>query len=470
MDTEPIKKIVGRGNYLETESDKQPFLTGWRGGWQGNSPLVCLPESVEKLQELVRYCHEHHIPMVPQGGNTGLTGGSVPDSSGEALLISLSRLNKIRNLNLNNMTIEVEAGAVLQDVQALAAAENLLFPVAMASEGSCQVGGIISTNAGGIDVLRYGTTRQLCLGLEVVLPDGKLLPMLSGLRKDNTGYDLKQLFIGAEGTLGFVTAATFRLFPAIKQRQTMLLAIHSIADVLDVFSIIQRQCGELLSACEVMHSNALNLVEKHLPDMQRPFAEWPQWVLLVELATSCEFIDLRMVTERLVAQWLEGGQVLDGVMAESEAQRRTLWAWRENITESARAEGVGVHCDISVPIDALPEFLQLSLEKISDAHPEALPFPFGHFGDGNIHFNFLFSKEITISNLSDVRQSINNITNDFLNHFGGSISAEHGIGRERAEMLPKVKAPEELALMNQLKRMIDPFNLMNPAVMLLPQK
>ncbi|WP_138379163.1 FAD-binding oxidoreductase [Luteithermobacter gelatinilyticus] len=459
-----LKKLAGNKGWSDDPDVLAPHLVEWRDRYVGKTPLLLLPDSTERVAALVRYCQDHNLKLVPQGGNTGLVGGGIPDDTGTEFLISTKKLTRIRDKDAFNHTLTVEAGVVLSDVQALAEEMGLLFPLSLASEGSCQIGGNISTNAGGVAVLRYGTMRDLVLGLEVVLPDGRIWNGLSGLRKDNTGYDLKQLFIGAEGTLGLITAATLKLYPNPKEKQTALLAVPSPAHAVKLFSFARDFSGDTITAFEIIPRIGLEFLFRHMPGHQDPMDQPYDWYILLECASSLsrDLLNLEKLFEKLLEKTFEKGLVLDGVIAKNEKERTALWALRENLSEVQKFEGGSIKHDIAVPVSRIPEFLDMATAAVTAVIPGIRPVPFGHIGDGNIHFNLTQPEGADKAAYLARWEEINKIVHDIVYDLGGSISAEHGIGRLKVDELPRYKSPVALDLMQHLKRAIDPKNIMNP--------
>jgi len=457
-----IKKGLGSGGWIDNPADMQPYLTSWRNGWTGKSPLVALPSNTAQVAEIVAICHRHHVSIVPQGGNTGLVGGSVPSQSGNEIVISLSRLNKIRDIDPIASTVTVDAGTVLQRVQETAAEAGFLFPLTMGSEGSAQVGGAISTNAGGTAVLRYGNMRDLVMGLEAVLPDGQIFSSLHKLPKDNTGYNLGSYFIGAEGTLGIVTAATLKLFPRPQQTLTAVIALGSADVALELLKTFRKECAEWLSAFEIMSHQALKLVTKHISGTRFPGKDNAPYYLLVELGASSQGVPLRSVFENLASEALESGKILDAVIAENTAQAKQFWQLRDSISESARKEGPGIHFDISLPLAQIPNFLRQMEPQIKAVTPDMILFPFGHIGDGNLHYNMYFSPAQASDKIAALKKRIQDIVYAAVKSMRGSISAEHGIGIERKAELASYKTSAEIDVMRKIKRALDPDGLMNP--------
>jgi len=454
--TATLAGIVGHANVLAEAADLAPYLTDWRGRYKGAACCVVRPGNAAEVAAVVRACAGASAPIVPQGGNTSLCGAATPDAGGRAVVLSLSRLNRIFAVDPQNNTISVEAGCTLAAVQEAARAVDRLFPLALASEGTCQIGGNLSTNAGGVQVLRYGNTRDLALGLEVVLPSGDIWNGLRGLRKDNTGYDLKQLFIGAEGTLGIITAAVLKLFPLPKMQSTCWLNVASPAVAVDLLNRAKTIFDAQLTAFELVSESALGLVLKNIPGAARPTAPSP-WYVLAEFSDAAP-----EAVERWLAAELESGQVADGALASSQAQAAKLWALRENISEAQKIEGISIKHDIAVPVSAIPDFLATADAALAQAFPGIRVVAFGHVGDGNLHYNLSKPDAQDNSAFIAAQPEVNRIVHDTVHALNGSISAEHGIGQLKREELLRYKSPVEIALMRTIKQALDPRGLMNP--------
>jgi len=457
---ESLSGVVGAAHVLTDPAELAPFLTDWRGRYHGRAQCLVRPGNSGEVAAVVRLCAAAGVPIVPQGGNTSHCGAATPDGEGQAVLLCLSRLNRILAVDATNNTITVEAGCLLAAVQDAARAADRLFPLALASEGSCQIGGNLSTNAGGVQVLRYGNTRDLTLGLEVVLPSGDIWNGLRGLRKDNTGYDLKQLFIGAEGTLGIITAAVLKLFPLPTRQVTAWLNLATPAAAVELLNRAKRAFDAQLTACELVSETALGLVLKHIPDASRPTAASP-WYVLAEFSEA----EPAAVGDWLATQ-LADGLVGDGVIAQSDAQAGKLWALRENISEAQKIEGISIKHDISVPVSRLPEFLNIADGELERAFPGIRVVAFGHVGDGNLHYNL--SRPDAQDNAAFIacQPAVNRLVHDTVHALDGSISAEHGIGQLKREELLRYKSPVEMALMRSIKQALDPNGLMNPGKIL----
>jgi len=448
-----LKDAVGPKGFSEDPQKIAPHVEEWRGSYRGNTPLLLKPATTEEVSRALAICNETSTPVVPQGGNTGLVGGQIP-FNGE-ILLSLERLNRIRHVDKAGANMIVEAGAILANVQRAADDADMQFPLSLASEGSATIGGNLSTNAGGVHVLRYGMARELVLGLEVVLADGRVLEMLRTLRKDNTGYDLKQLFLGAEGTLGIITAAALKLFPKPAETVIAFAAVRDPASAVALLAHMQNATGGQVSAFELVPRIGIDLVTKHIPGTSDPLTAPSPWYVLAE-ATSGASFDLKRIVEEALS---DTDLVTDAVIATSEAQRVALWKLRENMSEAQKKEGPSLKHDIAVPVAAIPDFIAKATAAVLKALPDARPVTFGHLGDGNLHFNF---------NVADVskRAEIARIVHDIVHEFGGSISAEHGIGVMKRDELLRYKNTAEIEIMRALKRTLDPKNILNPGKIL----
>lgn len=462
---EQFAAIVGAGNVLSAAAEMAPHLTDWRGRYHGAALCVVRPASTGEVAAVVRVCAGAGVAIVAQGGNTSHCGGSIPDASGAAVLLSLSRVNRIRAIDPANNTLTVEAGCVLQTLQQAALDAGRLFPLSLAAQGSCQIGGNLSTNAGGVHVLRYGNTRELTLGVEVVLANGDIWDGLRGLRKDNTGYDLKQLFIGAEGTLGIITAAVMKLFPRPTATATAWLAIASVGAAVDLLGDLQAAFGATLIACELVSDVSLELVLEHIPGAQRPLARSP-WYLLVELAGPGDDSELADAFADFLGSALEKDAISDAVVAQSGEQAARLWALRENISEAQKIDGISIKHDISLPISRLGDFIDRADAALSAAYPGIRIVAFGHVGDGNLHYNQSKADAGANAEFLASEPRVNEIVHDLVHAMGGSISAEHGIGQLKRQALLRYKSPVEIEMMRAVKRALDPQGLMNPGKVL----
>jgi FAD/FMN-containing dehydrogenase len=454
-----LKEAVGAQGFSQDPGEIAPYLEEWRSKYRGHTPLLLKPSTVAQVSAVLGICQDSDTKLVTQGGNTGLVGGQIP-LNGEVLL-STKRLNRIRHFDGSGMTLTVEAGVTLAEVQGAADDQNLLFPLSLASEGSCTIGGNIATNAGGTHVLRYGMTRALVLGLEVVLPGGSVLEMLRSLPKDNSGYDLKQVFIGCEGTLGVITAASLKLFPKPEVSVTAFAAVPSPAAALALLGQMQHATSGQLSAFELIPRAALEFVTRHIDGTRDPLAAPSPWYVLME-ATGGRHANLNASFEDGLAAAIEGDIASDAVVASSQAQAAGLWKLRESISESQKREGASIKHDISVPVAAIPDFLAKATPAVLALLPGARPVNFGHLGDGNLHFNFNSSRSgddpAFLARWDEVQQ----VVHDIVKEFDGSISAEHGIGAMKVASLPRYKSHEELDAMRALKAAFDPKNILNP--------
>ncbi|WP_075791098.1 FAD-binding oxidoreductase [Massilia putida] len=458
--------IVGASNVLVDDQDTAPYLTDWRGRFTGRARAVVRPAGTAEVAAVVRLCLDLRVPIVPQGGRTGLVLGSVPDATGDAVVLSLRRLNRIRSVDTFNRTMTVDAGCILQDIQQAASEHGMLFPLSLAAEGSCTIGGNLSTNAGGTGVLRYGNTRELCLGLEVVTAQGEVWDALRGLRKDNTGYDLRDLYIGAEGTLGIITAAVLKLFPQPKAAITALVALASPRDALALLKLVEAECGPTLTGYELMSDVSLRLVASHFPDLPKPFPErYPQYALLELSSHESEEHGVALL-ERAIERALEDGLARDAVVATSIAQSRALWAIREHIPLAQAAAGKNIKHDISVPISRIADFIETTDAQLEADYPGVQVVCFGHLGDGNLHYNIAPPDGIHHDDFLAQQGPINRIVHDSVMAHGGSISAEHGVGALKRDELPRYKSPIELNLMRAIKAALDPLGIMNPGKIL----
>jgi len=461
-----LKEILGPGGWLESPDDRAPFESDFRGLHRGTTPLVALPDSTARVAALVVYCARERIAIVPQGGNTSYCGGATPRPDGNEILVSFRRLRRIRAVDAAGDSMTAEAGCVLAELQAAAAAAGRLLPMSLGSEGSATLGGIVSTNAGGTAVLRYGMMRALVLGLEVVLPDGRVLNQLSSLRKDNTGYDLKQLFIGAEGTLGIVTAATLRLFPRPASTATAFAALPSPVAALALLARLRESLGEAVTTYELMPRIALEFVCCHVTGTRDPFGTPHPWYALVEAAVSAEDPGFTSRFEAVLAAAIENREAEDVVMATTGAQREALWRLRETIPEAQRHEGASLKHDISVNPGRLPAFVAEGEALLSRLAPGARLVAYGHLGDGNLHYNLSESAGGDGGELVRQAETIRRAVHDLVAAHGGSFSAEHGIGQSKVGELERYEDPAALAVMLAIKRALDPDGIMNPGKVL----
>jgi FAD/FMN-containing dehydrogenase len=456
-----LRRLVGDAHVLQGDG-LEAYEMDWRKRYRGRSLAVVRPANTQEVAAVVRACVEHGAPIVPQGGNTGLVGGGVPDASGRQVLLHLGRLNAIRAVDADNLTLTAEAGCVLQVVQQAAADRGLLFPLSLAAEGSCSIGGNLATNAGGTQVLRYGNARELCLGLEVVTPQGEVWEGLHGLRKNNTGYDLRDLYIGSEGTLGIITAATLKLFPRPQAVVTALAACPDVNAAVALLNRARARLGAGLTGFELMERFALSLVEKHYPQLPRPLPAAP-WTVLLELAGTEDEATERDRLEGLLGSALEDGLVDDAVVAESIAQSRALWHVRESIPLAQSEEGLNIKHDIALPVSAIPGFVAAMPARIEHAARGARVVCFGHLGDGNLHYNIQAPEGVAAAPFLAAHETrINALVYDEVQRLGGSFSAEHGIGQLKREDLQARGHAVGLGVMRAIKAALDPAGLLNP--------
>ncbi len=460
---ETLRGIVGNRHMTSDPAEMALRLVEDRGLFTGTAHAVVRPATTQEVADCVRHCAKAGVPVVPQGGNTGVAGGGVPDG---AVVLVTDRLNRIHDMDALNGTMTVGAGCILADLRQAAAKADRLFALSLSSEGSCQIGGNLATNAGGSNVLRYGNARNLCLGLEVVLPDGRVWNGLSGLRKDNTGYDLKNLFIGAEGTLGIITAATLKLHPRPRREETAFLGVPSAEAALAVYDRLRAAHADTLSMFEYIERFCLETVLRHLPDACDPMEDTHAAYVLVELAGLDADADLAARLETTLAEAIEAGELSDAVIAQSLSQRQSLRALREDMSEAQKALGGNAKHDISVPVSRLSDFIRVAVPACQKEIRGLRPFVFGHFGDGNLHFNMIQPVDMSRVDFEARAKDLHRVVNDIVADFGGSISAEHGIGLLKRDALRRYKDPVALDLMARIKALLDPINIMNPGKVL----
>ncbi|WP_159997596.1 FAD-binding oxidoreductase [Roseomonas sp. 18066] len=465
----PIRAIVGERGVITDADAKQPHLVAWRDNWTGAVPAVVMPADTAQMAAVVAICAATATPIVPQGGNTGLTGASQPHADNSEIILSTSRMQKIRAIDLDNDTITVDAGCVLATIQQAAAEAGRLFPLSLGAEGSCQIGGNLSTNAGGVQALRYGTARGLVLGVEVVLPDGRIWDGLRGLRKDSAGYDLKQLFIGAEGTLGIITAATLRLLPQTPASATAFLAVPDPAHAVAWLRRARKNLGENITTFELMERRCLDIAMRHNSRVADPLATRYDWYILVELNAQGDEEALRQRLLAVLQAGMEAAEVLDGTLAASAEQAAALWRIREGAPEGQRLEGASYKHDVSVPVSQVPRFIAEADAALAARFPGIRSFGFGHLGDGNIHYNPIQAEGGDFALWQSYLPEVNRIVHDIVIGLGGSITAEHGVGRLRIAELAHYKSDVEMEMMARLKQCFDPQNIMNPGKLLQPE-
>ncbi|MBA3592638.1 MAG: FAD-binding oxidoreductase [Pseudomonadota bacterium] len=463
---ESLRQIVGASNVL-TEGDLTAWVQDWRRRETGKALAVVRPSSTTEVAAVVKACAAARVSMVPQGGNTGMVVGSTPDASGTQVVLSLTRMNKVRSLDAGNLTITVDAGCVLQNLQEACEKAGFLFPLSLASEGSCTIGGNLGTNAGGTQVVRYGNTRELCLGLEVVNAQGEIWDGLTGLRKDNTGYDLRHLFIGSEGTLGVITGATMKLYPLPKSQLTAFAAVPSLEAAVQLLGLAHEHLGSGLTGFEVMGQFPLSLVAKHFPQQRVPFWQESEWCVVLENSDNESEEHARACFERLLEAAMEAGCVADAVVAESMAQAHALWHIRESIPLAQAEEGLNIKHDISINVSRIPEFVAETNALLLQRFPGARLVVYGHLGDGNLHYNVQAPEnEDQARFLNEQEAPMNALVYEVVDRYRGSISAEHGVGSLKVDSLPKHKSPVALGMMRAIKQALDPENLMNPGRLL----
>ena len=458
-----LESIIGKNYVLTSEGETTPYLTDWRKRYTGKALAVLLPSNTQEVAAIVKACAKANIAIVPQGGHTGFCGGATPDVSGKQVVLNLKRMNQVREIDASNQTISMEAGCILQAVQERAASEGFLFPLSLGAEGSCMIGGNLATNAGGTNVLRYGNTRDLCLGLEVVTAQGEIWNGLKGLRKDNTGYDLRDLFIGSEGTLGIITAAVMKLYPLPISQWTTLVATQDISSTIALLNLFQKRATSLLTGFEMMTQESLVLNGKHFPKMTNPLQNNPPFTVLIELSDNESEEHVRQLLESILEEALEGGMISDAIIATNLSQANSFWHMREHITLAQAAEGANLKHDITVPLSALKSFIQETDRLIRSKYPGVRIINFGHLGDGNLHYNIAPPEGVDAQafNLAN-EKPVHELVYDQVERCGGSISAEHGVGQLKLEGLRAHKGAVAHDLMKTLKRALDPQNILNP--------
>jgi len=461
-----LTEIVGPEHALTDPDQQLPYLREWRDLYIGRTPLVLRPANTEQVSRILALCNEARVGVVPQAGNTGLVGGQVPFESGNEIVLSVSRLKQIREINPAAYSMTVEAGLTLAECRAAAERADRLFPLSLPSEGTCQIGGNLATNAGGVGVLAYGNARQLVLGLEVVLADGRIVPGLKALKKDNTGYDLKDLFIGSEGTLGVITAAVLKLFPRPAESATAMVALAEISHALDLFSLAQETAGRSVTAFEFIPRICIDFVLRNIPGTREPFPKTYPWYVLIEISGAKADGQAAREMEDVLGQAAERGLLLDAVLAGSLSQARDLWRLRESVSEAQKPEGGNIKHDVSVPIAKIAEFIERADRIVESICPGARPLPLGHFGDGNIHYNIAQPVDMGKERFLEFWEPITTAVHELVAEMGGSISAEHGIGRMKRKDLERYKSAVELELMRRIKAAFDPNGILNPGKLL----
>ena len=461
-----LVRIVGEPHAIRDADSMTPYLVEWRDRYHGKAALVLKPGTTEEVSAILKRANETRTAIVPQGGNTGLVGGQIPFETGHEVVVGMSRLNRVRDIDLGGNTITVEAGVVLANAQAIAASAGRLLPLSLPSEGSCQIGGVLATNAGGLTVLAYGSARDLARGLEVVLADGSVWNGLKALRKDNTGYDLRDLFIGSEGTLGIITAAVLRLFPKPAETVTAFAGLDRLEQAPAFFSRIYERAGQALTAFEIMPRLGLQFVLRHAAPARDPLASPHAWYVLFELSSPRPGEEMKQLAETLLAEGLEAKEISDAVLASSLTQAQELWRLRELMSDVQKHEGGSIKHDVSVPVARVPELITRANDLVELMIPGARPVPFGHFGDGNIHYNVSQPPSMDRTIFLSHWEALNAAVHEIVLDLGGSISAEHGIGRLKRDLLPHAKQPLELELMRRIKAAFDLNGILNPGKLL----
>lgn len=463
---ERLSAIVGPQGIITDPRDMAPFVLDWRGVFRGATAAVVRPATASEVASVVKLCAETGTAIVPQGGNTGMSGAATPPAHGNAIVLQMGRMNHIVGIDTLNNTITVEAGCILADIQQAARDAGRLFPLSLGAEGSCQIGGNLATNAGGINVLRYGNARELTLGLQVVLPDSSVWDGLRGLRKDNTGYDLKQIFIGSEGTLGIITAAVLKLFPIPRTTVTAMVAVAAPSAAVELLSLLREACGDRVSAFELISRQCVELVLAHVPGTREPLSQPCPWYVLAELAEASPDGPLRAEFEQAMERAVGRRLALDAAIATNEAQRAALWRIRESIPEASRTEDLLYRHDISIPISGIPDFIAEAGEALERDFRGARVICFGHLGDGNLHYNCFVPGRRRDDAAALAATDVNRTVLEVVQRYGGSFSAEHGIGQAKRADLARYKGALEVEMMRMLKRAFDPHNLMNPGKVL----
>jgi len=459
---ETLIKELGSSKVLIDNEEKEPYLIDWRGMYKGTALAVVFPSNTLEVQQVIQLCNQFTVRVVAQGGNTNLTGSASPELSGDQIILSLKKMNKIRAIDIENQTITVEAGCILQTIQEKAKELNLLFPLSLAAEGSCTIGGNLATNAGGINVLRYGNARDLCLGIEAVTADGQIYEGLRGLRKDNTGYDLRNLIIGSEGTLGIITTAVLKLFPAPISRTVAYIAVDDFQSITKILLELQKKAAMELCAFEIMSKEALKLTQHHFPQLKNSIFDISENTLLIELDEFDENSNVNDILENVLGKAIENNEIQDVVISSSLAQVKQFWAIREHITLAQAKEAENIKFDISFEISKIGHFIQSSSDLLKSRFPELRIINFGHFGDGNLHFNICAPINSSHGYLAKHENEINEIVYSQIEVFNGSISAEHGIGQLKRSYLENHRGRTAYQMMRSIKKALDPQNLLNP--------
>ena len=461
-----LAQVAGADALISDPARTAPMLRDHRALYRGHALAVLAPPDTATVARVLAYCNEHRIGVVPQGGNTGYCGGATPDASSSQVLLSLARLNRVRAIDADNYAMVAEAGCILASLQKAAAEADRYLPLSLGSEGSCMLGGNLSTNAGGLNVIHYGMARELVLGLEVVLPDGRVMNTLTGLRKDNTGYDIKSLFLGAEGTLGIITAACIKLYPALRSRATAFIAVRDPAAAVSLLGALRQSSGDCVTSFELIPRIGIDLTTRHIPGVVDPLSAPSEWYVLAELSSSRVGEPLETILQAALESALGNGWISDAAMAQSDRERELFWRLRESIPEAQRKDGASLKHDISVPVSQVPRFIEVAGGWVAQHIPQALLVCYGHLGDGNLHFNINQRAGTQVFQLQAVEQKLKRAIHDFVKEFDGSFSAEHGIGQLKVFELERYANPVELDLMRRVKNAFDPNGIMNPGKVL----
>jgi FAD/FMN-containing dehydrogenase len=461
-----LRTLVDDAALLTDPVRVAPMLRDHRALYRGHALAVVAPADTAAVSRVLAFCNEHRIGVVPQGGNTSYCGGATPDASSSQVLLSLARLNRVRGIDAANHTMTAEAGCVLAHLQAAAAEADRYLPLSLGSEGSCMLGGNLSTNAGGLNVIHYGMARELVLGLEVVLADGRVMDTLTGLRKDNTGYDVKSLFLGAEGTLGVITAACIKVYPSLKSRATAFVAVRGPDAAVSLLGSLRAASGDCVTSFELIPRIGVELTTRHIPGVVDPLSSPAAWYVLCELSSSRAYEPLDAMLQGALEQALASGWISDAALAQNDRERSAFWRLRESIPEAQRKDGYSLKHDISVPVSQVPRFIDVAGGWVAQHIPQGVLVSYGHLGDGNLHFNINQRPGTQIAQLQAVEQKVKRAIHDFVKEFGGSFSAEHGIGQLKVFELERYANPVELELMKRIKRALDPNNIMNPGKVL----
>jgi FAD/FMN-containing dehydrogenase len=461
-----LAQVAGSDALISDPARTAPMLRDHRALYRGHALAVVAPPDTAAVSRMLAYCNEHRIGVVPQGGNTSYCGGATPDASSSQVLLSLARLNQVRGIDTDNYAMIAEAGCILASLQSAAADADRYLPLSLGSEGSCMLGGNLSTNAGGLNVIHYGMARELVLGLEVVLPDGRVMDTLTGLRKDNTGYDIKSLFLGAEGTLGVITAACIKLYPALRSRATAFIAVRDPAAAVSLLGALRQASGDCVTSFELIPRIGVELTTRHIPGVVDPLSAPSPWYVLAELSSARADEPLDAILQKVLESALGDQWISDAAVTQNDREREAFWRLRESIPEAQRKDGASLKHDISVPVSQVPRFIEVAGSWVERHVPQGVLVSYGHLGDGNLHFNINQRAGTQVFQLQAVEQKLKRAIHDFVKEFGGSFSAEHGIGQLKVFELERYANPVELDLMRRVKQAFDPNGIMNPGKVL----